>query len=214
MPAFLHLSLSEVLRTLLIYCAGVTNTSRAKRSGATNRRFSATVSLNSRYGPEMAGSDGKSWFESVGCRISAVVADLFAHPYAQIGFIVVCVAWFAIGFNINLLTAALSIMAITLTQMVLNNQNEREAEARRRDIAMHAKLDELISASRKARNDFVGVEDRDEEEIVQLKEEVKEALEEAPVLDEPEIKETIKEAVEEALQENGHGGKGNVGSKA
>jgi len=190
------------------------NTSRAKRSGATNRRFGATVSLNSRYGPEMAGSDGKSWFESVGCRISAVVADLFAHPYAQIGFIVVCVAWFAIGFNINLLTAALSIMAITLTQMVLNNQNEREAEARRRDIAMHAKLDELISASRKARNDFVGVEDRDEEEIVQLKEEVKEALEEAPVLDEPEIKETIKEAVEEALQENGHGGKGNVGSKA
>jgi low affinity Fe/Cu permease len=152
----------------------------------------------------MAEKNGKSWFESVGCWISAVVADVFAHPYAQIGFIVVCVAWFAIGFNINLLTAALSIMAITLTQMVLNNQNEREAEARRRDIAMHAKLDELISASRKARNDLVGLEDRDEEEIVQLKEEVKDAIEETSEEAEPEIKETIKEAVEEVLIANGH----------
>jgi low affinity Fe/Cu permease len=127
----------------------------------------------------MAEKNGKSWFESMGCRISAVVADLSAHPYAQIAFIIVCVAWFAIGFNINILTAALSIMAITLTQMVLNNQNEREAEARRRDIAMHAKLDELIAASRQARNELVGLEEKDEEEIVQLKEEVKEAIEEA-----------------------------------
>ena len=162
----------------------------------------------------MAEPKTKSWFESVGCWISAVVADVFAHPYAQIAFIVVCVAWFIIGFNINILTATLSIMAITLTQMVLNNQNEREAEARRRDIAMHAKLDELIAASRKARNDLVGLEDRDEEEIVQLKEEVKEALEEAPVLDEPEIKETIKEAVEEVLQENGHSAGGVAAAKA
>jgi len=42
---------------------------------------------------------------------------------------------------------------------------------------MHAKLDELISASRHARNDLVGVEEREEHEIVQLKEEVKEAAE-------------------------------------
>jgi low affinity Fe/Cu permease len=151
----------------------------------------------------MAEQNEKSWFESVGCRVSALVADVAAHPYAQIGFIVVCVAWFAIGFNINILTAGLSIMAITLTQMVLNNQNEREIEAHRRDIAMHAKLDELIAASRKARNDLVGVEDREEEEIVQLKEEVKEALD-APAIAEPEIRETVKEAVEEALHENGH----------
>ena len=149
----------------------------------------------------MAEQNGKSWFESIGCRISAIVADLFAHPYAQIAFIVVCVAWFIIGFNINILTATLSIMAITLTQMVLNNQNEREAEARRRDIAMHAKLDELISASRKARNDLVGLEDRDEEEIVQLKEEVKDAIEESPIGDDEEIRETIKEAVGEVAEE-------------
>ena len=146
----------------------------------------------------MAEQNGKSWFESIGCRISAIVADLFAHPYAQIAFIVVCVAWFIIGFNINILTATLSIM---VTQMVLNTQNEREAEARRRDIAMHAKLDELISASRKARNDLVGLEDRDEEEIVQLKEEVKDAIEESPIGDDEEIRETIKEAVVEVAEE-------------
>ena len=79
-----------------------------------------------------------------------------------------------------MLTAALSILAITLTQMVLNRQNEREIDAHRRDIAMHAKLDELISASRRARNDFVGVEEKEEEEIVQLKEGVKQAIEKSP----------------------------------
>jgi low affinity Fe/Cu permease len=149
----------------------------------------------------MAEKNGKSLFEKLGCRVSELVADVAAHPYAQIAFIVICVAWFAIGFNINVLTAALSIMAITLTQMVLNNQNEREADAHRRDVAMHAKLDELIAASRTARNDLVGLEERDEEEIVQLKDEVKEAIEEAP--EDPEIKETIKEAVEEVLNGNG-----------
>lgn len=113
----------------------------------------------------------------IGCWVSDKVSDVFAHPYAQVVFIIVCVAWFAAGFNVNVLTAALSIMAITLTQMVLNRQNEREIDAHRRDVAMHAKLDELISASRRARNDFVGVEDKEEEEIVQLKEEVKEAVE-------------------------------------
>lgn len=113
----------------------------------------------------------------IGCWVSDKVSDVFAHPYAQVVFIIVCVAWFAAGFNVNILTAALSIMAITLTQMVLNRQNEREIDAHRRDVAMHAKLDELIVASRLARNDFVGVEDKEEHEIVQLKEEVKEAIE-------------------------------------
>jgi low affinity Fe/Cu permease len=162
----------------------------------------------------MTEQNRKSWFEKLGCRVSEWVADVAAHPYAQIGFIVVCVAWFAIGFNINILTAALSIMAITLTQMVLNNQNEREAEAHRRDVAMHAKLDELIAASRKARNDLVGVEDRDEDEIVQLKEEVKDALQETSEEAEPEIKETIKEAVEEVLNGNGHSSEEAIEAKA
>ena len=66
---------------------------------------------------------------------------------------------------------------------------------------MHAKLDELISASRKARNEFVGVEERDEEEIVQLKEEVKEAIEESTEADTPEERARALKEAERATEE-------------
>ena len=121
----------------------------------------------------------KSLAVQIGDRISDWASKLFAHPYMQIGVIIFCVTWFAVGLPTDLLTAALSILAITLTQMVLNSQYDREADAHRRDVAMHAKLDELIAAKRGARNDLVGIEEKDEEEIVQIKEEVKEAIEEA-----------------------------------
>ena len=55
--------------------------------------------------------------------------------------------------------------------MVLNRQNEREAEAHRRDVAMHAKLDELIIAAHRAHNDMAGIEELPEEVIVELREE-------------------------------------------
>lgn len=127
----------------------------------------------------MASEPGKSgsWAYRLGCVVSDKVSDVFAHPYAQVAFLVVCVGWFTVGWNVNILTAALSIMAITLTQMVLNSQNEREIDDHRRDVAMHAKLDELIAASRRAKNEFVAIEEREEGEIVQLKDEVKEAIE-------------------------------------
>ena len=126
----------------------------------------------------MKNGNGKSWLEDLGGKISLWVSDIAANPFAQVGFLLFCGAWFLTGWDVNVLTAALSILAITLTQMVLNRQNERELEDRRRDVAMHAKLDELISASKQARNKFVDLEDREEEEIVQMKEEVKEAIEE------------------------------------
>lgn len=107
----------------------------------------------------------------LGCKISAWVSDFSAHPYVQLGLIAFCIGWFAFGLDTNLLTAALSILAITLSQMVLNRQNEREAEAHRRDVAMHAKLDELIIAVRRAHNEMAGIEELSEEEIVELKEE-------------------------------------------
>ena len=92
--------------------------------------------------------------------------------------IVVCIAWFISGLSTNLLTAALSIIAITLSQMVLNRQNERELEAHRRDVAMHAKLDELVVATRDARNKMAGIEELPEEKIQELKEQLKEATDE------------------------------------
>jgi low affinity Fe/Cu permease len=119
----------------------------------------------------MADEKQKSWAVEIGGRISAWTSNLFAHPYMQVFVILFCIGWFLIGAQADLLTAALSILAITLTQMVLNRQNDREAEDRRRDIAMHAKLDELVIAMTGARDEMAGIEDLDEGEIEALKEE-------------------------------------------
>ena len=105
----------------------------------------------------------------IGCFISAKAADFAANPLAQIGLIIFCAAWFALRLPVELLTATLSILAITLTQMVLNKQNEREGDAHRRDIALHAKIDELVLASTRARDEIAGIEELDEEEIQRLK---------------------------------------------
>jgi len=126
----------------------------------------------------------KNWAIRLGGRVSAVASDLFAHPYMQIGVILFCVAWFALLLPTDLLTAALSILAITLTQMVLNRQNEREHDAHRRDVAMHAKLDELVIASRSARNEMAGIEELEEDEITELKDRAAKAIED--VSDEPD----------------------------
>jgi low affinity Fe/Cu permease len=119
---------------------------------------------------KMVDEKQESWAVQVGGRISAWTSNLFAHPYMQIFVVLFCIAWFQIGLQVDLLTAALSILAITLTQMVLNRQNDREAEDRRRDIAMHAKLDELVIAMRGARDEMAGIEELEEDEIQDLKE--------------------------------------------
>ena len=124
--------------------------------------------------------DERGWLYQLGCDISAWVSDVAAHPYAQLALIIICVAWFALGLETSLLTAALSILAITLTQMVLNRQNERELEAHRRDVAMHAKLDELVIASQRARNEMAGIEETlTEDEIAEIKPNEGDALREA-----------------------------------
>lgn len=111
----------------------------------------------------------KNALEKMGCWVSAKVADLAAHPFAQIGVVLVCLAWFGLALRVDISTAALSILAITLTQMVLNKQETREADAHRRDVALHAKLDELLHASRRARDELAGIEELEEEEIERLK---------------------------------------------
>ena len=94
----------------------------------------------------------------------------------QMAVVLFCFGWFALGMRADLLTAALSILAITLTQMVLNGHYDREIIAHRRDVAMHAKLDELLMATKRARDEMVGIEDLDEEEIAELKEQAKQAI--------------------------------------
>ncbi|HEV2865958.1 MAG TPA: low affinity iron permease family protein [Allosphingosinicella sp.] len=111
----------------------------------------------------------KSRLEALGCRFSEGVAEISAHPYAQVALLLLCATWFAVGWGVGLLTAALSILAITLTQMVLNRQEARERDAHRRDVALHAKLDELLHASRRARDELAGIEELEEEQIEALK---------------------------------------------
>jgi low affinity Fe/Cu permease len=114
-------------------------------------------------------SKGHTRLEAFGCWLSEQVADVSAHPFTQLALVVACALWFAIGLRVDILTAGLSILAITLTQMVLNRQNEREKDAHRRDVALHAKLDELLHASRRARDELAGIEELEEAEIEQLR---------------------------------------------
>jgi low affinity Fe/Cu permease len=114
----------------------------------------------------------KGRLKAFGCWVSEKVADLSADPFAQLGFIILCVIWFLVGFRVDIITAILSILAITLTQMVLNRQAERERDAHRRDVALHAKLDEILHASKRARDELAGIEELEEEEIEALKQAV------------------------------------------
>ena len=114
--------------------------------------------------------------KTLGDKVSAAMADFAADPFVQVGLIAFCAAWFAIGLPTDLLTAALSIIAITLTQMVLNQQKSRSIDAHRRDVALHAKLDELLLASRNARDEMAGIETLDVKEIEELKDQAKESI--------------------------------------
>lgn len=106
---------------------------------------------------------------ATGHAVSGWVADLAAHPLCQGAVIAFCILWWALGLPTNELTATLSIVAITLTQMVLNRQRLREDDDRRRDVAMHAKLDELLRAEKFARKELRGIEELEAEEIAALK---------------------------------------------
>lgn len=101
--------------------------------------------------------------------VSEGVANAAAHPLCQAALIAFCALWWTLHLPTDVLTATLSILAITLTQMVLNRQKLREDDDHRRDVAMHAKLDELLRAEKFARKELAGIEDLEAEEIAALK---------------------------------------------
>ena len=115
----------------------------------------------------------------LGHGISKAVADSAAHPYSQLALVAFCGAWWLSGLPTDVLTATLSILAITLTQMVLNRQKLREDDDRRRDVAMHAKLDELLRAEKYARKELAGIEELESEEIAALKQRLSAVADEA-----------------------------------
>lgn len=94
--------------------------------------------------------------------VSNAVADAAGHPAAQLGILVLCVAWWALGGSEAVLASSVSIGGFILTQMVLNQQ-------RRRELALQLKIDELILAKRGARDEVAGIERKTEDEIEKIR---------------------------------------------
>ncbi len=96
-------------------------------------------------------------------RVSTSVADAAAHPGAQMLVLLGCIVWMAAGGSATALASTMSIGGFILTQMVLNQQRRREA-------ALHLKIDELVFAKTGARDELAGIERKTEEEIEALRE--------------------------------------------
>ncbi|WP_029935170.1 low affinity iron permease family protein [Sphingomonas sp. UNC305MFCol5.2] len=102
---------------------------------------------------------------NLGGRICDIGANIAGHPAALVGVIVFCIAWFLLPLGDKataVLTLVLSVLAITLTQMVLNQQ-------KRHEIALHLKIDELIHAMKGARDEVMGIETASESELEALR---------------------------------------------
>lgn len=87
-------------------------------------------------------------------RLSEIVACNVGRPISQIGFLIFCAAWWLLGGDILTLTTVLSVLAITLTQMVLNSQDKITK-------AEHQKLDAIIAGT-DADDRVAGIERREE----------------------------------------------------
>lgn len=101
----------------------------------------------------------------IGCRISEAGANIAGHPVALMGVLVFCALWFLLPVGDEataVLTLLLSVLAISLTQMVLNQQ-------KRHEVALHLKLDELIHGLRGARDEVMGIENKTEAELEALR---------------------------------------------
>lgn len=84
-------------------------------------------------------------------RWAVSAANWFGTSYAIIGVPVVCATWFAVGLSVDVLTGILSILAITISSLVLVAQN-------RDSCALHLKLDELLHGVDKADDHIAGIE--------------------------------------------------------
>lgn len=104
-----------------------------------------------------------------------LAADFLSRPpgfYVMVVAMVICTALVPFGMT-NAVTFALSVAAIVITGVVL-------IQGYRDTAAIHAKLDEIIVALKETRNDVVGLEHSDPEEIreklVKLEEEAAQAI--------------------------------------
>jgi len=97
-------------------------------------------------------------------------ADFLSRPpgfYWMLGAMLVCTAAWVLGIDENMITFFLSVLAIVVTGIVL-------IQGYRDTAAIQAKLDELILAQEKARNEVVGLEKEEPERIAQEVEKLEE----------------------------------------
>jgi low affinity Fe/Cu permease len=93
-------------------------------------------------------------------RFLFVIADFLSRPpgfYVLIAAMIACTAMVPFGLT-NVITYALSVAAIVITGVVL-------IQGYRDTAAIHAKLDEIIVALKETRNNVVGLEHAEPEEI-------------------------------------------------
>jgi low affinity Fe/Cu permease len=101
------------------------------------------------------------------------VADFLSRPpgfYVVLVAMVACTALVAVGLT-EVVTFALSVLAIVITGIVL-------IQGYRDTAAIHAKLDEIVIGLRETRNDVVGLEHADPQEIKQAVETLEREAEE------------------------------------
>ncbi|WP_051442729.1 low affinity iron permease family protein [Mesorhizobium sp. WSM3626] len=93
-------------------------------------------------------------------RILFLTADFLSRPpgfYVMVVAMVLCTALVPFGLT-NAVTYALSVAAIVITGVVL-------IQGYRDTAALHAKLDEIVVSLKETRNDVVGLEHAEPEEI-------------------------------------------------
>lgn len=96
------------------------------------------------------------------------ISDWFSHPIAIIALPLACISYLQLGGEEGRLTLILSVLAISLTQMVLNAQSV-DMEQTKLQIA------ELVIATPKARNE-VTKKDMTKGELRHLEEGIKDAV--------------------------------------
>jgi low affinity Fe/Cu permease len=96
--------------------------------------------------------------------LSGAVADFAGHAVVQLAVLVTSVAWLILGGSEAALASTMTIGGFILTQMVLSQQ-------RRRENALHLKIDELLVAMNGARSELAGSEHAPDEEIERLRKE-------------------------------------------
>lgn len=100
-------------------------------------------------------------YQAIGI-MSSRVADFVGHAIVQVAVLVASIAWLAAGRSEAALASTMTIGGFILTQMVLNQQ-------RRRENALHLKIDELLHAMEGARDEVAGVEHASESRIEELR---------------------------------------------